>query len=129
MLGKIIVASTTLASILLIVMLQLTNPSTVGPLGLLTVFFLLYIIILGVTTEVLWLGSHAVQAVGRRFTSRRPPQKLALSRAYYFSSVLALGPVMALAMQSIGSLGTYELALIGVFMFIGILYISKRSSR
>lgn len=121
--------STVIASFLLVVLLQMTNPSTVGPLGLLAVFFLLYIIMLGVMTEVLWLGSHVIQVVGRRITSKKPPERLSLARSYYFSTVLALGPVMALAMESIGSLGPYEVILIGVFLTVGTLYIAKRSSR
>jgi len=129
MLGKIIAASTVTAGIILIVMLQMTNPSTVGPLGLLAVFFLLYVIMLGVVTELLWLGSYGFQMVGRQFTSKRPPQRLSLARAYYFSTVLAMAPIMALAMQSIGSFGVYEMVLIVVFVAVGILYVSRRSSR
>ncbi len=128
MLGKVIAASTVIAGIILIIVLQITNPSTVGPLGLLAVFFLLYIIMLGLITELLWIGSYAFQAIGRRFTSKRPPGRLGLSRAYYYSTVLALGPIMALAMQSIGSFGVYEIVLIGVFIAVGTLYVSRRST-
>lgn len=128
MLGKIIAASTVIAGIILIIMLQVTNPSTVGPLGLLAVFFLLYVIILGAMTEVLWVGSRVTQTVGRRFTSKRPPGRLSLKRAYYYSTVLALGPIMALAMTSIGSFGVYEAILIAVFLGVALLYVSRRSS-
>lgn len=128
MLGKIIAISTVTAGIILIIMLQMTNPSTVGPLGLLAVFFLLYVVLLGATTELLWIGSRLIQIVGRRFTSKRPPGRLSLKRAYYFSTVLALGPTMALAMLSIGSFGIYEMLLITVFLLVACLYVSKRSS-
>jgi hypothetical protein len=128
MLGKVIATSTVIATVLLIVLLQTTNPSTVGPLGLLAVFFLLYIIMLGAVTELLWVGSRAVQVVGRRITSKRPPGRLSLQRSYYFSTVLALGPVMALAMVSIGSFGVYEIILIGLFLAVGTLYVSRRSN-
>lgn len=128
MLGKVIATSTVIATILLIILLQTTNPSTAGPLGLLAVFFLLYVVMLGVVTELLWVGSGLVQAVGRRFTSKRPPGRLSLQRAYYFSTVLALGPVMALAMVSIGSFGVYEAILIGLFLAVGTLYVSRRSN-
>ncbi len=128
MLGKVIATSTVIATILLVVLLQTTNPSTAGPLGLLAVFFLLYVIILGAVTELLWVGSSLVQTVGKRFTSKRPPGRLSLQRAYYFSTVLALGPVMALAMASIGSFGTYEAILIALFLAVGTLYVSRRSN-
>ncbi len=129
MAGKTIVISTALAAVTLLLLLQTTSPSTAGPLGLLAVFFLIYIITLGITTELLWVGSRIFQAVARRFTSKRPPGRLRLAKAYYFSTVLALGPVMALALKSIGSLGLYESILIIIFTAIGILYISRRSSR
>ena len=128
MLGKVIATSTIAAGIILIIMLQLTNPSTVGPLGLLAVFFLLYVVVLGATTELVWVGSRAVQVVGRRFTSKRPPGRISLKRSYYYSSVLALGPIMALAMLSIGSFGLYVGLLILVFLGVGLLYVSRPSS-
>lgn len=129
MLGKVIVISTAVAAVLLILLLQATSPSTAGPLGLLAVFFLVYVIMLGAITELLWLGSRFFQLVARKFTSKRPPGRLSLARAYYFSTILALAPVMALAMQSIGSLGGYEIILIIAFISVGLLYISRRSSR
>lgn len=129
MVAKAIVISTAVAAVFLLLLLQTTNPSAAGPLGLLAVFFLVYIIILGVVTELLWLGSHIFQSAARRFTSKRPPGNLSLARAYYFSTVLALGPVMVLALRSIGSFGLYEGCLIVVFMVISLLYISRRSSR
>lgn len=128
MLGKVIAASTVVAGVFLITMLQATNPSTVGPLGLLAVFFLLYVIVLGAMTEVLWVGSRIVQSAGRRFTSKRPPGRLSLKRAYYYSTVLALGPIMALAMLSIGSFGIYEAVLIALFLGVALLYVSRRST-
>lgn len=128
MLGKVIALSTLAAAILLVTLLETTNPSSAGPVGLLAVFFLLYVIVLGAMTELLWVGSRLFQTVGRRFTSRRPPGRLSLQRSYYFSTVLALGPVMALAMQSIGSFGPYETVLIVVFLSVGTLYVARRSS-
>jgi hypothetical protein len=128
MLGKVIALSTLAAAILLVTLLETTNPSSAGPIGLLAVFFLLYVIVLGAMTELFWVGSRLFQTVGRRFTSRRPPGRLSLQRSYYFSTVLALGPVMALAMQSIGSFGLYETILIVVFLSVGTLYVARRSS-
>ena len=128
MLGKVIALSTLAAAILLVTLLETTNPSSAGPVGLLAVFFLLYVITLGVVTEVLWIGSRLVQIVGRRVTSKRPPGRLSLQRSYYFSTVLALGPVMTLAMVSIGSFGVYEMILICLFLAVGTLYVSRRSN-
>lgn len=127
MLGRAIVLSSIVAAALLAIILQTTNPSMIGPVGLLAVFFLLYVVILGVVIWLLWVTSKSFAFIGRRLMTRRPPQSLSLSRAYYFSSVIALAPVMMLAMQSIGSLGLYEVILITIFLGVGILYITKRS--
>ena len=129
MVGKAIVISMVTAAVMLLLIVQTTNPSTAGPLGLLAVFFLIYVIIIGVVTEVLWLGSRLFQVVARRFTSKRPPGRMSLAKAYYLSTVLAFGPVIAIAMQSIGSLGPYEVVLITIFVAIGLLYVSRRSLR
>lgn len=129
MIGKIIVVSTAAAAVLLLALLQVTNPSTAGPLGILAVFFLLYVIILGVTAELLWIGSYAFEKVARRITVKRPPTRMTLAKAYYISTVVALGPVMMLAMKSIGSLGVYEAILIVLFVAIALLYVLRRSSR
>lgn len=129
MIAKIIVGSTGLAAVLLIILLQSTAPSTAGPIGLLAVFFLIYIIMIGVITELVWAGSRVFQLVAKKVTSKRPPGRVSLVRAYYLSTVLALGPVILLAMQSIGSLGVYEISLVTIFVAVGFLYISRRSSQ
>jgi hypothetical protein len=129
MVGKVIVSSTLIAFIILVIVLQTTNPSTVGPLGLLAVFFLLYVIFLGAVTELVWVGSKVISWLSRRLRTRRPIHSMPLTRAYYYSTVLALGPVMVLAMQSIGSLGVYELVLIALFLGVGTLYVSRRATR
>ena len=126
MVAKIIVGSTGLAALLLIILMQSTAPSTAGPIGLLAVFFLIYIITIGLMTEVLWVGSRVFQSLAQKVTTKRPPARISLVRAYYFSTVLALGPVILLAMQSIGSLGVYEVVLVVIFVAVGFLYISRR---
>jgi hypothetical protein len=108
-------------------MLQGTNRSCIGHVGLLGVFFLLYVVALGIVTELLWVGSRGVSWLSRHLRTKRPVGALSVSRAYYFSSVVALGPVIGLAMASIGSLGTYEIFLIIAFIAVGVLYVAKRS--
>lgn len=129
MIGKLIVASVVLASLALVAVIQTTNPSSIGPVGLLAVFFLLYVIVFGCFVEILYTASRGIAWLSRRFMTSRPPAVLSLKRSIYFSSVVALGPIMLLAMKSIGSLGPYEIGLVGFFLLIGILYVSKRAPR
>ena len=127
MIGKTIVVSTTAAAILLAAIFQFQKPSSIGPIGLLGVFFLLYVVALGIITWFLWIISQMISNIGKHITVKKPPQALTLAQSYYFSSVIALAPIMMLAMQSIGSLGVYETVLVLIFVLVGILYISRRS--
>ena len=62
MLGRAIAISMVGAIVLLAVLLQTTTPATIGPLGILFVFILLYVSVLGVLTFLLfWLQSYYCQ--------------------------------------------------------------------
>ena len=47
-------------------------------------------------------------------------------RSYYYGSVVALGVIMLVAINSVGSLGFYEFGLVILFIGIGIFYLTKR---
>ncbi len=117
---------TLVAAFLLGAVLQVTTPSSIGPVGLLAVFFLLYVIALGLCTGLLVGGSKVLHWLGSRVALKRPVDLIGIRRAYYYSTVLAFGPTIAIALRSIGSLGGYEVVLIGLFLTIGILYVSRR---
>lgn len=127
MLGKIVAGSAVVASVILFLVLQTTTPSTIGPVGLLAVFFLLYVIFLGIFSMLGWVLQFSLIRLSRLVTVRKPLQPMKYKQLYYLSSVLALGPVMMLAMKSIGSLGFYETALVILFIAVAILYVSKRN--
>lgn len=128
MLARVIAISFVAATMLLIILLQTTTPSTIGPLGILIVFILMYVSALGVLTFLLFMGSRLIARASRGVVTRRPVQPLSLGRSYYFSSVLALAPVMVIGMQSVGKVGVSDVALIVLFMTISCIYIAKRTS-
>lgn len=127
MLGKVLGISFVTATMLLIILLQTTTPTTIGPLGILIVFILMYVSVLGVLTFLLFWSSYYVAKMSSSVTVKRPPQRLSLVRSYYFSSVVALGPVMLVGMQSVGQVGVYEVGLIFLFITISCVYIAKRT--
>lgn len=112
---------------LLVIVLQTTTPATIGPLGILFVFVLMYMSALSVLTFLLFAASKIVSGVASSMMIRRPMQRLSLLRAYYFSSVIALVPVMLIGMQSVGEVGLYDVILIVVFVIISCIYITKRT--
>lgn len=128
MLGRSIAISGVVAVVILIITLQLTTPSTIGPLGLLFVFILLYVAILSMLTFLLYLANRVIVRMGQTMTVRRPLRSLTLQRAYYYGSVISLAPVMLIGMQSVGVVGIYEVLLIVVFTALTCVYIAKRTS-
>lgn len=127
MLPKVISISVGVAIVLLAVILQTTTPTVIGPLGILFVFILIYIVALGVLTFLLRFASRLLAKTTRSLTVRRPMRELTVGRSYYFSSILALGPVMLVGMQSVGEVGIYDMLLLVVFITISCIYIAKRS--
>lgn len=127
MAGKFIAISGIIAVALLAVVLQMTTPATIGPLGLLFVFIMLYMAALSALTFFIFAASWASAKVANSLTVRRPLHALSLQRSYYYGSVVALAPVMLLGMQSVGAVSIYETILVLLFAVLGCIYIAKRS--
>jgi hypothetical protein len=128
MLKKIIGVVGVLACIVLFLFINGTKPATVGPLGILVVFLCLYLILFTGLTFFIWGSYKLIVKVLSPLTIRRPMEPLSFQRSYYFSSILALGPVMLIGMQSVGKIGIYEVGLVLLFMVIGCVYIAKRTA-
>ena len=107
-------------------MLVTTTPASAGPFGLLVIFISAYLSFLGLISFFLSGVSRVIVYVSSGFTTRRPLKVMSFRRAYYFSTVLAAAPVLLIGLQSVGSIGIYELLLVVLFVGIGCLYISKR---
>jgi len=129
MFGKIISFVTLLAATLLIFVITNYSPSGAGAAGILAVFFLLYIVFVGLFTALIRWSSWIVRQIQRwiKFAKARSPQELSTQKAYYLASVVALGPVMLVGIGSVGSVHWYEVVLVGLFVVIGYFYIEKRS--
>jgi hypothetical protein len=128
MLGKVVTISSIVAMLLLTLLLHTTVPATAGPLGILVVFILMYVSALGVLTFFIYSISKVSARLSRSITVKRPLQTLSLNRSYYFSSVIALVPVMFIGMQSVGEVGVYEILLVTIFAVIACVYIAKRTN-
>ena len=127
MLSRVVTISVAVAIVILAIILHVTQPSTVGPLGILIVFILMYVSVLGVLTFLLYSLSRLISKISTSFTVKKPIRPLSLSRSYYFSSVLALAPVMLVGMQSVAEVEIYDVLLIVLFVVIACTYISKRT--
>lgn len=102
-------------------LLNLTSPSTIGPMGILVFFVMLYMIFLGLFSFFL----HIAGKVSASFL-KKPLKFINFKRSYYYATVLALAPIILIAQQSIGRVGFFEFILVIVFEIIACIYISKR---
>lgn len=120
MLGKVLALITLGAFVLLSALLQSTSPSTIHPLGILAIFILIYLLVLGVLTFFMYALARMINGI------RTKKQHVELRQLYYYASVIALAPVMIIGMRSIGHTGWYDIALVVVFEIIACFYIAKR---
>lgn len=124
---KKIVAIMTIASLcLLLIFLNITAPTSVGPFGILAVFVFAYMSSLGVVTYLLYSVSGMISRLSAAFTVKKPLRAFSFRDAYYYSTILAIAPVMLVGLQSVNTIGIYEFGLVGLFEVIGCLYITKR---
>lgn len=115
-----------LSLVAIILMLQLTTPQMVGPLGVLAFFVLAYILSAAVTYFVLLSG---IGIMGRYIKNGKWAARLegiSVVRVYYYASFLALAPVIMLGMRSVGLLGPFDVLLVVAFEVLGCFYISRR---
>ena len=128
MLGRFLFIAVVIAATLLMIIFHTTVPAAIGPLGILFVFILMYVLALGLLTFLIfWLGVLFRKVIGIFAITKKPIQALSLTRSYYFSSVIALGPIMLVAIHSVGELGFYDVLLVGVFVVISGVYVAKRT--
>ena len=128
MLGKIIFGGSVSSALALGLLLQVSTPSSLGPLGILFIFVLIYLTVLGALTFFLFGAGKLIGKVPGQLNMRQNFKTLTLKKSYYYSSVISLVPVLLVAMQSIGRVGFYELILIVLFTIISCVYISKRTT-
>lgn len=123
-----IVATVSLVSIVLLsFMLTTTTPVTAGPFGLLVIFISAYLTFVGLISFFLFGMNRFLRMVSSNVTLPRPVGKMAFKRAYYFSTVLAAAPVMLIGLQSVLTVGFYEVGLVVLFEVIACVYVGRQT--
>lgn len=128
MLARILTTTGLVATGLLLIVVNSTTPTNGGAIGILSVFLLSYVVILTITTYLLWLIVKIISKVGRDVRIFRKPHELSLKRAYYYSTFIAIGPVVLVSLQSVNPIGIYEVSLVCIFIALGCLFVSRRST-
>jgi hypothetical protein len=126
---KILIIVGLAAAGLLFIILTTVTPSTAGAFGILAVFLLSYIVTLSSFTFALWLLGQLITKIGNQFKKRNGAGKsLTFKKAYYYSSIISLAPVIIVSLQSVGEVTIYEIGLVGLFLVLGCVYVAKRSA-
>lgn len=128
MLAKYLIVMMFVSTVSLVVIINLTTPNTAGALGILSIFVVTYTLALSVLTFFMYGISRIIVKLSQTIVVRKPLQSLTLKRAYYYSSVIALSPIILISMQSVGTLGVYEFGLVLFFVVVGCIYVTKRTA-
>lgn len=87
-------------------------------------FVLAYIVTLVIFTAAIIIAFRVLQTAN--IIHKKQPE-LQLRRAYMYASVIALAPVILVAMQSVGALGIWDVSLVIIFEILACFYIWRRS--
>ena len=110
-------------------MLTQTSPNKVGPIGILALFKMVYLVFLGLISSFLY-GVYRVFSIGKTYFQKDQPS---LKKQYRtpdfflkYSAALAFAPISLIAKQSTGGVGVFEIILLAIIEIIALFYISKR---
>lgn len=99
----------------LIVMLNFTSPTEIGPLGVLLFFTTIYLVTFGLVTL---LFQSFMRLAFKKETFR--------GKDYLFTAIFAFGPIMFLMARSFGAINLWTIGLICLFIFLAEFLVAKR---
>ena len=114
MFNRLMILLSLVAVIIILAMINLTTPTSVGPLGVLVFFTMIYVVIYGVVNLIVVAFMKANGKKGGEKKNR------------YYSAMISFGPIMLLLIQSFGSLCVITVAMVMVFVALGCFVINKR---
>lgn len=101
------------AAVVLLVMLNFTTPTGIGPLGVLVFFTMFYVLMFGLAVGIVKIFAKLLGKPMRR-------------KEYLYGVVVAFGPIMLMLAQSLGSVSLLTIALTVLFVLLGCFLVSKR---
>ena len=99
----------------LIIMLNVTSPTEIGPFGVLLFFTTIYVVCFGLMT-LIW---QVFKKTALKQTSLR-------NKDYLYTAVMAFGPIMLLMARSFGAISLWTVSLIAAFLFLAEFLVYKR---
>lgn len=99
----------------ILIMLNFTSPTEIGPFGVLLFFTTLYITLFSIFALTLQIFYRLAY---KRETFR--------NKDYLYAAVMAFGPIMLLMARSFGAINLWTISLIIIFIFLGEFLVAKR---
>ena len=99
----------------LILMLEFTSPTEIGPFGVLLFFTTVYIVAFGLTTLIM-----------QSFMRLAFKKEDFHAKDYLYAAVFAFGPIMFLMARSFGAVNLWTTGLICLFIFLAEFLVAKR---
>lgn len=106
-----------LSAILLMLLLNFTNPSEIGPFGVLVFFLSFYVVMFGIATFIVFIFR---KMTGKRANSKRED--------YLYAAMIGFGPILLLLMRAFNILNILTVLLSVVFVLLGCFLIKSRFS-
>lgn len=117
MFSRLVAVGSAVAMVILLVMLLFTNPTDIGPLGVLLFFVLVYTVVFAVAVLLVKFFCR----LGKR-------QRQLRRKDYSYAAVIAFAPIMLLLVQSLGSMNWFTGALVLIFVFLGCFLVNRRDN-
>ena len=122
---KIAITIGCVATLTVLLIINMTTPSGIGPFGVLLFLFSLYVALTSALYILLRFLFSILHVPNPRDGSKNRQDQKDI-QLYYFSSVIALAPVILLGIQSIGGIKLFDICLVTIFEVIACLYVYKR---
>ena len=106
----------------LFLFMNATSPLQSGPLSVLAAFVLIYLLISSLLYTAMIIVFKVMQLLGQR-------SPLGNKTLYYLVSVIGLGPVFVLALNTLGQLEIKDTLLVIVLVSIGCFYVLRRNRK
>ena len=113
--NRLIIATSIIGLAVLILMLNLTSPTEIGPFGVLLFFTTLYVSVFGGIT----LCMMAFYRLGMN-------REMFRNKDYLYAAVLAFGPIMVLMARAFGAISLWTIGLILAFLALAEFLVYKR---
>lgn len=125
MFRRLILFTSVISSVVFFGLLFFVNPSNAGPLGILALFLSAYFSLWGVLSFLVY-GIVMVVNKFRTDNLRHNYKQYRFLSAYYVASIVALFPVVLVAIQTVRQITMLHLFILGIFFVIAVGYVFMR---